>query len=374
MHHPRGRLLRHAEPMASAPHSPLPVQLTTARPAADGDHTGTRLGRAARRGELVRLHRGVYADAERWSEAPPWERSTIATVAAAHRTPAPVFCREAALLLHGVSLLDPPRDVPVRTRRAPEAGRRRPAATPRRDMPPAHPLRHHEAPLPLGMSRPELRDALARGDRALDETILPPDAVPWCPGPEAGFRVEPLPLALLDTIPRMSRPAAVAALDSVARGTRLVTGPVHEDELLAWDGFPRTTKARRRWESCWAFADAAAESVGESVSRVRMDQWGLEPPQLQVRCDVDLDGGSRVRVDFFWPEHGIVGEFDGLTKYQKPELLAGRRPEDVVVEEKLREDALRRLGLRVVRWVWADLRRPSRLRDLLVAAGVPRSR
>lgn len=105
-----------------------------------------------------------------------------------------------------------------------------------------------------------------------------------------------------------------------------------------------------------------------------MDQWGLEPPQLQVRFDVDVDGGSRVRVDFFWPEHGVAGEFDGLAKYQKPEMLAGRRPEEVVVEEKLREDALRRLGLRIVRWIWADLRHPTRLRDLLLAAGVPRRR
>lgn len=357
--------------MASAPHSPLPVQLTRSRPTVDGDHTGTHLGRAARRGELVRLHRGIYTDAERWSDAPPWERSTIATVAAAHRSPPPVFCRESALLLHGVSLLEPPRDVTVRTRRSPEAGVRRPAATFRRDVPPPHPLRHHEAPLPAGMSRPELRDALIRGDRGLEQTVLPPDAVPWCPGPEEGLRVEPLPLALLDTIPRMSRPAAVAALDSVARGSRLVDGPVGEEDLLAWDGFLRTKKARRRWESCWAFADADAESVGESVSRVLMDQWGLEPPQLQVRFVVDVDGGSRVRVDFHWPERGIVGEFDGLAKYQKPELLAGRRPEDVVVEEKLREDALRRLGLRVVRWVWADLRHPTRLRDMLLAAGVP---
>ena len=41
----------------------------------------------------------------------------------------------------------------------------------------------------------------------------------------------------------------------------------------------------------------------------------------------------------------------------------GQRPEDVIFEEKLREDALRDLGSQVVRWQWRDLYRRGSLRE-----------
>lgn len=60
------------------------------------------------------------------------------------------------------------------------------------------------------------------------------------------------------------------------------------------------------------------------------------------------------RTDFWWPGRRVVGEFDGLGKYTRAQP-GGRSPAEVVVAEKLREDRLRDLGLRVVRWTWADL-------------------
>jgi hypothetical protein len=66
-------------------------------------------------------------------------------------------------------------------------------------------------------------------------------------------------------------------------------------------------------------------------------------------------GGGRVfEVDFGWPELQTVGEFDGLAKYRRL-LKPGQDPAEVVVAEKLREDEIRDLGLRVVRWVWAEI-------------------
>ena len=59
-------------------------------------------------------------------------------------------------------------------------------------------------------------------------------------------------------------------------------------------------------------------------------------------------------VDFGWPELRTVGEFDGLWKYGRL-LRPGEEPADVVVAEKLREDEIRDLDLRVVRWTWPDL-------------------
>jgi very-short-patch-repair endonuclease len=76
---------------------------------------------------------------------------------------------------------------------------------------------------------------------------------------------------------------------------------------------------------------------------------GLPAPQLQV----SLGDASRVGiVDFYWEEFGVVGEADGLMKYdEQPEALRA---------EKLRQEALESLGFIVVRWTWDDIwRRPD---------------
>nr|BFF15511.1 hypothetical protein GCM10025699_68140 [Microbacterium flavescens] len=77
-------------------------------------------------------------------------------------------------------------------------------------------------------------------------------------------------------------------------------------------------------------------------------------------------------VDFWWPEFGVVGEFDGEVKYRTADMLRGRTPEQVVIDEKRREDALRSMpGVRaVVRWNWADAMRAEPLLAALRRAGV----
>ena len=97
---------------------------------------------------------------------------------------------------------------------------------------------------------------------------------------------------------------------------------------------------------------------------------GLPKPTLQA-CFHD-DDGLIGYTDFCWREFGVVGEFDGKVKYRKPEYLQGRDPAEVVIEEKIREDRLRALGLKVVRWTWATANSPNQLRSRLVAAGLPR--
>jgi very-short-patch-repair endonuclease len=61
-----------------------------------------------------------------------------------------------------------------------------------------------------------------------------------------------------------------------------------------------------------------------------------------------------VRVDFCWEQARTIGEFDGKIKYGR--VLRGEQSvEDVLYQEKLREDALRDLGWQVARWIWPDL-------------------
>jgi hypothetical protein len=61
-----------------------------------------------------------------------------------------------------------------------------------------------------------------------------------------------------------------------------------------------------------------------------------------------------VRTDFYWEEFRTVGEFDGKIKYGRV-LRPGDDPGEVVYREKLREDALRDLGLKVARWTWGEI-------------------
>jgi hypothetical protein len=125
------------------------------------------------------------------------------------------------------------------------------------------------------------------------------------------------------------------------------------DLVAALDRAPRrpgTRAARRAIE----FSDGLSESVGESRSRVAIATAGLPPPVLQWAVHESSTGGFIARVDVAWPELRTVGEFDGLVKYGRT-LTPGQDPTEVLVAEKLREDALRGEGLAVVRWIWSDL-------------------
>jgi hypothetical protein len=98
-----------------------------------------------------------------------------------------------------------------------------------------------------------------------------------------------------------------------------------------------------------AFANGLADSPLESISRVVFAAAGLPVPRLQVPIgDPEWPDGI---VDFFWAEYGVIGEADGLLKYDDAYALRA---------EKLRQEALEARGYVVVRWTWDDIwRRPE---------------
>ncbi|MFP5416819.1 MAG: hypothetical protein ACLGHZ_08065 [Actinomycetes bacterium] len=120
-------------------------------------------------------------------------------------------------------------------------------------------------------------------------------------------------------------------------------------------GARRPGNARAR--AMAAFADARAESVGESRSRVILARASVPTPALQY--EVTWLGEFLGRSDFAWLDHGVLGEFDGVGKYLRDLRGAADDPADVVVREKRREDRLRGPGWLVVRWVWEELDHPS---------------
>ncbi|WP_405068681.1 type IV toxin-antitoxin system AbiEi family antitoxin domain-containing protein [Kribbella sp. NBC_01510] len=160
-----------------------------------------------------------------------------------------------------------------------------------------------------------------------------------------GLAMTSVARALVETAGATSFESAVVSADAALR-----------DPAVAAD-LPRLLEVTEFWpggptiRAVLAFADPLAESVGESRLRVLMRNEGLPSPVLQVVFE-DADGFI-ARVDFYFPDHNTVVEFDGLLKYAD-----GSR--ETLIREKVREDRLRALGLEVVRTTWIDLDHPAR--------------
>lgn len=103
-----------------------------------------------------------------------------------------------------------------------------------------------------------------------------------------------------------------------------------------------------------------------------MHLLGFPAPELQAEFRDAL--GFVARTDFYWRELKIIGEFDGEAKYLNDEYLNGGTAREAVLKEKKREDRLRAMGFKVVRWDWNTAIRPEKLLAKLEAAGVFRTR
>ena len=151
----------------------------------------------------------------------------------------------------------------------------------------------------------------------------------------------------------MTTTAGVAAADAALR-----LGLLRKDALQAALGGLHRHQGVRRARKVNELANEMSESPGESWSAVVIDALGLPRPERQQGF---RDAGGFIgRVDFWWPAAGVVGEFDGRVKYGRSNP-SGRAPEEVLWEEKRREDRLRARGLTVVRWTVGELVVPSRL-------------
>lgn len=159
-------------------------------------------------------------------------------------------------------------------------------------------------------------------------------------------------------------------LDAVVALDRLLA--FGADRAAALEGLARRNRrGRSRARRSVAFANALADSVGESVGRVRLDEYGAPEPVLQHRF-VEA-GHPDIVVDFWLPDQGIVIEFDGEAKYRDPAMLRGRSPEQAVIAEKYREDRLRGFVdvTGVIRIGWRDLWSEAAFREKLRRHGVP---
>ncbi|WP_138417207.1 hypothetical protein [Sinomonas gamaensis] len=309
---------------------------------------GARAGFAA--GELIRLRRGFYFPTSLWLGARPDERFQIALSAYMQANPESVFCSETALFVRGIPTVKAPPAIDVvatsngRLGVAPPTFQVRggsPAAIRARRFPPP-PVRRHL-------------------HRDLDAEEV------------GGYRSVPLVEALIEVLASGKFPRALTVADGVLRSSPSTPLLERPEVRKAIDRLTAASQ-RRRAELIAALARPGAESPGESVSRALMHLFGFPEPLLQKEHFDPL--GFIGRTDFFWDmARRPVGEFDGWGKYFRNELTGGEDPGTIIRREKRRENRLLALGHQVLRWDWADLEQPIRLRTKLLEAGLrPRTR
>lgn len=277
--------------------------------------------RAVERGELIRLKRGAYCSRTSWDAASASERHRWRVLAVAATYPRAVFSHWSAAAIHGLPIIGPwPSDVHVAADRA-SGGRSERG------------IRRHCRGLPVS----DVTRVGALAVTAIERTVVDLAAV------------QPFRFAL-------------SPADHVLRG-ELVTREHLVDRCAA------LTRGRRRALRVIEFANPEAASPGESLSRGVIHELGFPTPRLQTRHVID---GAEYFTDFEWPEHQVIGEFDGLGKYLRDEYLRGRTTAEAVLDEKRRENRLRRAtGSTVARWEWADALKLAPLRAILIEAGLP---
>ena len=308
-----------------------PPGLSFARDQIGPDTDRRQLAREVPAGTKVRLARGAYFPADLWRALSPEDRyiARIAAVTSTTRNK-PVYSHLSAAALWGLpSITGWPSEVHITVN--PSTGTRS-----------RNQVVRHAAAL-----RDE--DVVDCGDYHLTSvarTLL--DIASSC--------------RFLDAVVMVDRALLV---DRYGRRPAMVT---REELEEAWER-ARPLRAHSRTRAVFSFAESRAESPLESVSRVNMRAIGVPRPRLQVPY-YDAKGFIG-EPDFSWEEFGLIGEADGDVKYTNPELRSGRTAEQVIIDEKVREDRFRALPRGVARWRWNVAISPSALRRRLVDAGLP---
>ncbi|MBX9719718.1 MAG: hypothetical protein K2X36_12890 [Microbacteriaceae bacterium] len=282
----------------------------------DEDDAGLRSRgyRAAQRGELVRLSPGTYVSASEWSALDVDHRYRTLVLAARERLHIDdVVSHWSAAALWQLPIIgDWPGTVHVT---APAASARRSTTV-------------------LTRHRRELVDAPVWIDgmpvTSLAETVL--DIA----------RVAPFPAALA------MGDAALRRLNHALPAGR--GAGVSHRELERVLGSADVRRGRARVRRVLGVIDARADRPGESLSRATMIALGVPMPELQHRI---VSASAKVYyLDFYWPAQNIGADFDGRIKYLDPTYRGGRTADEVVYDEKVREDEVRLEVTGYGRWDW----------------------
>lgn len=135
----------------------------------------------------------------------------------------------------------------------------------------------------------------------------------------------------------------------------------------------RNGRAIRTALTTLRYADARAESGGESATRAVMIETGFAPDWLQYELTDPFDSTETMRTDFAWECQArelTLGELDGFVKYTDQTMLAGRTTAEALVAERQREAHLSLYGHPLLRFTMSEVRSAGALAKKLQTAGV----
>ncbi|WP_439692020.1 hypothetical protein ACRQ4B_13985 [Curtobacterium sp. SP.BCo] len=273
--------------------------------------------RAADRGIWERIHPGAYVPRAAWTSASAAERHRVLVTSYLRAHPATVVVTDrSAVAMHGLPWIGP-------------FGSRVIVTDPDRDR---------------GQVKSTVRRRGSAG-RVPASTVID------------GVVVGTLAETAVDVALHEHPWRAIVVLDAVLRRG------IPKDELRAALD-ERGARGRGRAEVLIDVADGGAESAGESITRWGAHVLGAPAPVLQQ--EFPYDEVLHDRVDLWYPQQGVIVEFDGRTKY-------GAGAPDALWDEKRREDRLRRRrGVHgFVRVTWRDAMPAGQLPRLLIDGGVP---
>lgn len=164
--------------------------------------------------------------------------------------------------------------------------------------------------------------------------------------------------------------AALTAVDAAIRTTRLRTHPPKTTIERLWAEHERMGRYTgvRKVRAVLERSSTLADTPLETCSRLVIEEWGFPEPELQHELWLP-ERGKRAFLDFYWEEYGIGAEADGRGKYLGQADAAASA--HTVVEEKDRENAIRRQLRGFDRWDWTEMRQRFPVRNRLRAVGLP---
>lgn len=287
------------------------------------------LRRRVERGEVIRPARGMYARAPYWNALtrPQQTLCILRTLQSQH--PTWTFCHESAAVVFGLPVsyrrLDSVCVATSRANRNPRSG--------------------------------SIRWHIVEGDE---------------PVTVQGLRVTSLQRTAFDCMRTVDFGQALAIADGALR----VSGCSASSFISHFRRIGGSHTGKAHAMRTMRYADALSESGGESIARAAMIQQGFALPELQVAFPQPLHRGRTYRVDFLWTRldgSKVIGEFDGMQKYEDETMLKGRSMLRSLVDERHREAQLTLYGMPIVRLSYNDVVHANRFTKLLRQYGIPQS-
>ncbi|MEZ3160562.1 hypothetical protein AB1K54_08415 [Microbacterium sp. BWT-B31] len=233
------------------------------------------------------------------------------------------------------------------------------------------PLYRH-SPAAVHVTIPDGKHVSSRAGLVRHSDALPPEDVTT----RLGIRTTTLERTVFDLARTLGFEAAVAVADAALRQIAFIDGAYDVDLADDWRARMLERAARgagsrgvRQAIEVILFADGRSESPAESVARLQLMRLGFERIGLQVA--VLGPRGERWRVDLELEDAAVLLEIDGVGKYQDEKLRSGRSVEQVILDEKRREDWIRgTTQKRLVRVEEKDIATADALGRRLAAFGI----